>query len=138
MPDAPWYRDGLKFKCTQCGDCCTGAAGFVWVNAEEIAAMAQTTGHTIAEFEEKFVRKVGVRKTLTERENGDCILLDAKTKKCTVYNDRPRQCRTWPFWESNIRTPEAWKDCCEECPGSGHGQLYSLETIQAQAAVIKI
>ncbi len=138
MSGTPWYKDGLRFTCTQCGDCCTGASGFVWVNAEEIAALAKTTGHAIAEFEEKFVRKVGVRKTLTERENGDCILLDAKTKKCTVYGDRPRQCKTWPFWESNIRTPETWKDCCEECPGSGHGKLYSLEAIQAQAAVIKI
>ena len=21
----PWYKDGLRFKCTGCGDCCTGA-----------------------------------------------------------------------------------------------------------------
>ncbi|MFM7740581.1 MAG: YkgJ family cysteine cluster protein, partial [Planctomycetota bacterium] len=27
----PWYKDGLRFQCSQCGDCCTGGAGYVWV-----------------------------------------------------------------------------------------------------------
>ncbi|HZZ73248.1 MAG TPA: YkgJ family cysteine cluster protein [Pirellulales bacterium] len=138
MTEKPWYHEGLKFTCTQCGDCCTGAPGYVWVNAEEIAAMAQKRGMSVADFELAFVRKAGVRKTLTERENGDCILLDPQTKKCTVYEARPRQCRTWPFWDSNLRSPKAWQDCCEACPGSGQGKLYSLESIQAQAAVIKV
>ena len=138
MSDSPWYADGLRFQCTQCGDCCTGAAGYVWVNQEEIEAQAKALEMDPAEFEKKFVRKVGVRRTLNERANGDCVLLDAKTRKCTVYDVRPRQCRTWPFWDSNIRTPEAWKECCEACPGSGKGKLYTLEQIQSQAAVIKI
>ena len=38
MPKFPWYAAGLRFFCTQCGDCCSGAPGFVWVNEEEIAA----------------------------------------------------------------------------------------------------
>ena len=37
----PWFKDGLRFKCTQCGDCCTGAPGYVWVNQEEIEALAR-------------------------------------------------------------------------------------------------
>ncbi len=40
MSQQPWYQDGLKFRCTGCGDCCTGAPGYVWVNKEEIAALA--------------------------------------------------------------------------------------------------
>ena len=24
MSDLPWYHAGLKFTCTQCGDCCSG------------------------------------------------------------------------------------------------------------------
>ena len=35
--EQPWYKDGLGFQCTQCGDCCTGAPGYVWINAAEIA-----------------------------------------------------------------------------------------------------
>ena len=138
MDPLPWYKDGLKFTCSQCGDCCTGAPGFVWVNAAEIAEMAAIVGMEVPAFEARYVRTVGIRKSLTERPNGDCELLDPKTRGCTVYQARPRQCRTWPFWESNIRTPEAWKETCEMCPGSGQGRLVPLEDIRSQAEVIKI
>ena len=79
-----------------------------------------------------------MRKSLIEYENGDCVFFDNKSRKCGVYAARPRQCRTWPFWDSNIRTPEAWADTCQVCPGSGQGRLYQLEEIQQQAAVIRI
>ncbi|MCH7752933.1 MAG: YkgJ family cysteine cluster protein, partial [Planctomycetes bacterium] len=36
----PWYQDGLRFKCTGCGNCCTGSPGYVWVNQAEINALA--------------------------------------------------------------------------------------------------
>ena len=72
---------------------------------QEIDALAARLGMTVAEFERKYVREVGVRRTLKERKNYDCVFLDAETRKCTVYEDRPRQCRTWPFWDSNLEVP---------------------------------
>mgnify|MGYP003145583089 FL=1 len=45
----PWYRDGLHFSCTQCGNCCTGAPGVVWVDESEIKAIAEVTGKTTGE-----------------------------------------------------------------------------------------
>ena len=98
-----WYSEGLRFECTQCGDCCTGAEGYVWVNQAEIDAMSARLGMDSKVFEAQFVRRIGVRRSLTERPGGDCVLLDPATRGCTVYNDRPRQCRTWPFWDSNLR-----------------------------------
>jgi uncharacterized protein len=142
MPAAkrtPWYKDGLRFKCTGCGDCCTGAPGFVWVNQEEIAALAAEVGLDESEFESKYVREIGVRKSLKELDdNYDCIFLDGKTRKCTVYNARPRQCRTWPFWDSNLRSPETWEATCEVCPGSGTGRLYQLGEIETQRAIMRL
>ena len=134
----PWYKDGLRFKCTGCGDCCTGAPGFVWVNGEEIAALASEVELSVAEFERRYVRSVGARKSLRERKNYDCVFLDGETRKCTVYNARPRQCRTWPFWDSNLRTPENWAATCEVCPGSGVGKLYQLEHIETQRAIFRV
>jgi len=134
----PWYKDGLRFTCTGCGDCCTGSPGFVWVNKEEIATLAATCGLDIEEFEARYMREVGVRKSLREHENGDCVFFDNKTRKCRVYKARPRQCRTWPFWDSNIRSRDAWAETCQVCPGSGQGQLYQLGAIDKQAAVIRI
>jgi Fe-S-cluster containining protein len=133
-----WYNDGLRFQCTACGDCCTGAPGYVWVNKEDIAALAAQVGMEVAEFESRYVREIGVRKSLQEYANGDCVFFDGETRKCRVYAARPRQCRTWPFWESNLRSPEAWAETCRVCPGSGTGRLYQLEEIDAQRSVIRI
>jgi uncharacterized protein len=134
----PWYKDGLRFKCTACGDCCTGAPGYVWVNQAEIDAIADRVGIEVAAFEKKYVRQIGVRRSLVEYKNGDCVFFDNKSRKCKVYEQRPRQCRTWPFWNSNLRNPETWAETCEVCPGSGKGKLYQLEQIQDQAAIFNV
>jgi uncharacterized protein len=136
--DSPWYKDGLRFECTGCGDCCSGAPGFVWVNKEEIAALAAEMDLSEAEFESRYVREIGVRKSLKELKNYDCVFLDTKTRKCKVYNARPRQCRTWPFWVSTVRSPETWAATCQVCPGSGTGRLYQLGEIETQKAVMRI
>ena len=44
MSEKPWYHKGLRFRCTGCGDCCTGEPGFVWVNSEEIQTLAEAIG----------------------------------------------------------------------------------------------
>lgn len=134
----PWYAEGLRFRCTQCGDCCTGGEGYVWVNQQEVEELAAARGMTPAAFETQFVRRVGIRRSLTERSNGDCVLLDETTRRCTVYAARPRQCRTWPFWDSNLRTPQAWDEAAAACPGCNKGDLVPLEQIVEQAAKIRL
>lgn len=139
MSDAPWYQNGLRFQCTACGDCCTGAPGFVWVNKDEISAIAACIGETDVEaFERLYVRKVGIRKSLKEFPNGDCVFFDDQSRKCKVYEARPRQCRTWPFWDSNLRTPDDWQRTCQVCPGSGTGKLYQLDQIEQQRSVMHV
>jgi Fe-S-cluster containining protein len=138
MNELPWYHEGLRFTCTQCGDCCTGAPGHVWVTNDEIVALAAAVGEGVEAFEDKYVRRVGARKSLKEFPGGDCVLLDGQTRRCTVYEARPRQCRTWPFWDSNLKTPEDWKHTCSVCPGSGKGQLHAIDQIEAQRALIKV
>jgi len=109
------------------------------VNHEEISALAEAVGlGSAAEFEQLYVRNVGMRKSLREYANGDCVFFDAKTRRCAVYGARPRQCRSWPFWNSNTRTPDGWQRTCDACPGSGIGRLYSLEEIESLRAIIRI
>lgn len=134
----PWYSEGLRFECTGCGDCCTGAPGYVWVNQEEIRALASLVGVDLAEFESKYVRRAGNRRSLVELSGGDCVFFDNQTRRCTVYEARPRQCRTWPFWESNLETPRTWRETCRACPGAGQGTLIPLEEIEARVSVIRV
>jgi Fe-S-cluster containining protein len=133
----PWFHDGLRFRCTRCGHCCTGAPGFVWVTDEEVAAIAELRGEQLADVEGLYTRLVGTKRSLRERLNGDCVFYD-RAAGCTIYPVRPRQCRTWPFWESNVQSPEAWRRTCTTCPGAGQGELVSAEEITRRLKVIKL
>ncbi len=136
-PAEPWYKDGLPFACTRCGHCCTGTPGYVWVNDEEIAALAKARGDKTNEFAAVYTRPSHGKRTLREKANGDCVFWEAG-RGCTVYAVRPRQCRTWPFWESNLTSPEAWQETVAVCPGSGVGELIPVEEILRRVRVIKM
>jgi len=133
----PWYKDGLQFECSRCGHCCTGEPGFVWVNDEEIAAIAAIRGEQPDIVRQLYARPASHGLTLREKTNGDCVFYD-RTSGCTIYPVRPRQCRTWPFWESNVQTPEAWQKTKDVCPGCDEGDLISAEEITRRLKVIKL
>jgi Fe-S-cluster containining protein len=137
MSEEVWYQNGLRFTCTRCGNCCTGAPGYVWVNDEELKAIAEYRGEPIEEVTGLYTRIAKRGRTLRENADGDCVFYDKK-QGCLIYSVRPRQCRTWPFWASSVATPEAWQHTCEVCPGSGKGQLISAEEILARVKVIRL
>ncbi len=127
-----WYQAGLRFSCTQCGNCCSGAPGYVWVTREEIRAIAEFLGQADGKLDKSQVRRVALRQSLTEKPDGDCIFLVRENNKtsCAIHSVRPKQCRTWPYWESNLRTPHDWNTAAKNCPGMGHGQHHSFESIE--------
>lgn len=137
MMDDPWYQAGLRFQCTRCGNCCTGAPGFVWVNEEEVQAIAEHLGEPAGRVEALYTHAVDRRRSLREKANGDCVFFE-RDKGCTIYSVRPRQCRTWPFWESNVATPDTWQRTQRRCPGSGQGELISVEEITRRLNVIRL
>lgn len=113
----PWYKEGLKFQCTECGKCCTGAPGYVWVTKEEMSAIAVFLNISIELFKRKYVRQRDNRYALVEKksENNACIFL--KDKKCSIYQARPAQCRTFPWWRENLNSKESWDLAAQSCEG---------------------
>src|SRR5204862_2902485 len=77
--DERWYADGLKFTCSQCGNCCTGGPGFVWISKQEIVRLAEHLKITAEQVVERYCRKIDGRFSLKERRtpagNYDCIFL---------------------------------------------------------------
>ncbi len=127
----PWYKNGLQFECTQCGRCCGGGPGYVWVTPDDVEKLATRLGVPVAVFEQAFVWTVrGRKRSLREYQNGDCVLLGEKTRGCKAYEERPLQCRTWPFWPQNIDTENSWNVTAKFCPGCNRGKLYSLAEIE--------
>jgi Fe-S-cluster containining protein len=134
-----WYADGLRFSCTQCGNCCSGDPGYVWATREEIAKIAAFLGRPDGWLDPAHLRRVGLRYSLTEKPDGDCIFLSREGGKsaCTIYPVRPLQCRTWPFWPENLESAGAWQKTGKKCPGLNHGSHYTfvqIETIRKQKA----
>lgn len=137
-----WYADGLRFACTMCGNCCSGPPGFVWFNEAEGLAMAQKLGVEEAEFYRRYARRIEGRWSLREiasKAHGlSCVFLDRESKPgkaiCSLYEARPTQCRTWPFWPENLSSLGQWERVKRTvpCPGMDSGKLVPIESIRIQ------
>ena len=126
-----WYEKGLRFSCTGCGKCCSGAPGYVWVTEEEIAAMAAHLKIAIDLFVRKYIRCIDSRLALIELKNRDYDCVFLHDSKCIIYEVRPHQCKTFPWWKENLSSEESWNEAAKSCEGIGpHGKLISFETIQ--------
>lgn len=138
-PATEWYADGLRFECTQCGNCCTGPAGYVWFTPEEGRAMAGALGIDLNVFLKRYARTVGGHDSLREYKTDhghDCVFLDRTSRPgkaiCSIYKTRPKQCRTWPFWPENLKSKRAWQIVkrTTPCPGIGQGRVIPIEAIR--------
>ncbi len=116
-------KDGFKFAfgasaCQSCeGRCCTGESGYIWCNVSEMQEMAKHLGLEFSEFTSKYIKKVGYKYSLVEKKVDDsyeCIFFDSKLKRCSIYEVRPKQCRTFPFWDSFKNDID---EVVKECPG---------------------
>ncbi|HSW46322.1 MAG TPA: YkgJ family cysteine cluster protein [Phycisphaerae bacterium] len=128
-----WYSGGLRFKCTGCGNCCTGAPGYVWVSREEIRRIANFLERDDQWLPPEILRRVSFKYSLTERSNGDCVFLMPLSngkRGCRIYPVRPLQCRTWPFWTVNLKSPNTWAQTSESCPGMNNGRQFTFEEIE--------
>lgn len=123
-----WWKDGLHFSCLGCGRCCGGEPGYVWLDTNEIFAIANFLEMDVADTLRSFARRVAGRISLRELENGDCVFL--ADGRCRIYSVRPLQCRTYPFWPSVLQSPRSWCLEGQRCPGIGQGSFYPQETIE--------
>jgi uncharacterized protein len=128
-----WYKKGIQFECQQCGSCCTGAPGFVWVSEAEIHAIAEYMGLDVLDFHARFMRQVDGQQCLIEKPNYDCVLLDDEGH-CRVYPVRPSQCKTYPFWRAALQDKELFDECTQNCPGTGQGRVWKVDEIENKAA----
>ena len=119
----PHYEDGLGFDCTECGKCCK-VSGDVWLAPEEVAGVAALLNVTAKAFREQHVRAVlspsdasdedeeleGSWMCLKRKQHdGGCTFLK-ESGQCAIYEARPIQCETYPFWPSIVKSMETWED----------------------------
>ena len=141
--DRDWFEDydgegpGLRFSCTMCGNCCTGPEGYVLYTQTDAAAIAARIGISVDEFVRDYTKDTMLGRSLKEKQTEfglDCIFLDRTTIPgkaiCGIYEDRPAQCRTWPFWKSLVQSRRSWEVAKRSCPGIDRGRLIPPEQIR--------
>ncbi len=133
MTPKSWYHKGLRFECTQCGNCCTshGDYAYVYLAEADVGAISAHLGLDRASFLARHVAHEEGH-LLLRMDQPACPFLTAE-RRCSIYPVRPKQCRTWPFWEENLAR-EVWEGpVTETCPGIGQGPLVPAAEIERQA-----
>jgi uncharacterized protein len=121
-----FFDAGIRFECRQCGQCCTGEPGTIYVTRREIQALADHFALAEDAFARRYLYPFKDSYSIGEFGDGRCFFFDGG---CTIYPLRPAQCRTFPFWFSNLRSEQGWRRIAAKCPGIGHGRLYTRHEI---------
>ena len=116
-------KDGFNFAfnsfaCANClGRCCTGESGYIYVTKSEALAICEVLSIDIKQLVSKYLFKKGYKYSIKENKVDDsheCVFYDREINGCKIYNARPTQCKTFPFWDYYKTRINELKD---ECPG---------------------
>ena len=132
MREQAFYARGLRFSCTRCSACCRYEPGFVFISEKDADILAARLKIGYTQFVDAYCRWVPAgggweRLSLREKAGYDCVFWDGG---CVVYEARPLQCRTFPFWPSVLASGEAWKETAADCPGMDRGPIHGAEHIE--------
>ena len=64
----------------------------------------------------------------TKKDSSSCFFWE-KTK-CLIYEVRPVQCSSYPFWDVLLENKHKWDMEKEFCPGIGIGKVFGKEEIE--------
>jgi len=116
--------DGFNYSfnesaCASCGGaCCIGESGYIWVKRDEIEDIASYLNLSLEEFAQKYLIRAKNRYSLKEyKVDGlgySCIFFDTNKRLCKIYEVRPKQCRSFPFWDTFRENTD---ELIKECPG---------------------
>lgn len=126
-----YQKTTLRFQCTGCGKCCYGDPNTHYISITDREA-ARIQRH-LKISQEKFVQ------TYTEtlpwggigiqlKPDGACpFLLD---EQCQIYQQRPAQCRSYPFWSEVVESRSGWQVEAQRCEGMNRGEIVPLVQIE--------
>lgn len=126
-----FYENGLQFQCQGSGNCCVsrGEYGYVFLTDDDRKSMAKALKISTRLFSQKYCEQTkGVWHLKEDPARMECVFL--KKNRCEVYEGRPMQCRTWPFWPEVMNAKTWKKEVASYCPGVGQGPVHSKEIIE--------
>eukprot|EP00976_Prorocentrum_cordatum_P046652 942764-Prorocentrum_minimum.AAC.2 len=150
-------------RCAVADLCCKGRNKAVYVNGREVDELAASLGiptevfntafrlcirlrlhpahHPVTcwplcgAFVQLYLREVQGRAALVQNDSKDaCVFLE--NNRCGVYQARPTQCRTYPFWRENVLTAHDWETEATACEGISPAAEPTVSGAEVAANVI--
>lgn len=132
-PKGWWHQkeNAVRFQCQGSGKCCVthGQYGHVYLTLADRRRLAKHLGLSTSVFTRTLCSRDAAAGgghvyrlkdgRLKDGNGPDCIFLEGK--RCGVYEGRPEQCRTWPFWPEVMNAKKWAKEVASFCPGVGKG-----------------
>ena len=87
-----------EVDCTECGNCCSSMQ--LQLNARDCAQVAEAIGITTEQFRSEYTSKH--RDGFWYLKKQPCAFQDARTRLCTIYDQRPSRCHGFPYMDENI------------------------------------
>ena len=106
----------MACECCQ-GRCCTGDSGYIYVTKDEILNIAELLELDVNTFVKEYLFKKGYKYSIKEMKYNDsyeCVFYNRESNGCNIYDARPLQCKTFPFWDYYKTRVDELK---LECPG---------------------
>ncbi len=89
-----------KYDCSQCVAICCSVYDEVPVDRRDLARLARHFGLGVRAAAKRFTKVVHRTRVLRRQRDRllgqACAMLDRETRTCSIYDARPRVCRTWP------------------------------------------
>ena len=85
-----------KFNCQRCGDCCIRGSQGILLYPEDVERLASSIKMSKNQFKNKFTFTDGGERFLPF----PCPFYDLNNHTCTVYEVRPSNCQSFPFYAS--------------------------------------
>ena len=135
----PLYtRHDLRFECTRCGRCCTGGADrYVYVSELEAEKIRHVLGVGRKWFRQRYSRQLEDGDLVLQSCADRCIFLQ-QDGGCRVYEARPAQCSSYPFWPEIVKTSAAWQREGRRCEGIGRGNVIPRSVIETRLKSVSI
>lgn len=130
------------FNCTRCGKCCADRGPIplvmedleLWAKNRVVANMLPYLKFILTPkktLDLVFTRQIGNQFEETpekaeENQDSSCPMYNKEKKECTIYENRPLSCRTYPLEFDG----QKFVVVDDECPGIGHGDMTKEDRIK--------
>lgn len=123
-----WEKEPLRFECqADCFRCCV-KPGLVYFDRDDIRNASRFLECEPSEFKKAYLTREAGAWVHQVEEGEPCVFLTPRG--CGIHEGKPKQCRSYPFWEENLDTKNTWSLAGGFCPGIDRGPMIPVASIK--------